>query len=328
MELHEIIKYLGNDCSPAELKELEAWKASSAENEALFSRVKEVWEASQKTPDSLSPDFEKAWENIKAQTGIQERRTKQVSMSVSVRYLMRIAAAVVILVGLGLLSRTFFLSKPAMKMELTQDIPKKEIHLADGSVITLNRNSRIIFPEKFNAAIREVTLEGEAFFKVAKDPEHPFIVHANGTTVRVLGTSFDIKIKGEEQVQVSVLTGKVAFQSGNHASIFLVKGEQGSFDKRTQQMSKQTLTDENFLAWETGVLTFRNKSLLQAAQVMADYYSSTIEVDPALQNRVITVTFNNQPLPEALEILKMTLSIDIQHMAGKIILKPLENQQP
>src|SRR6266542_185675 len=113
MELHQLIKYFGNDCSAEEQQAIEAWRNASAENNASFLRLKKMWEASQHAPESIQPDFEKAWKNIVAQTGIRERRAKQVSMSVSLRNLMRIAATVIILVGIGLLARTLFLSKPA-----------------------------------------------------------------------------------------------------------------------------------------------------------------------------------------------------------------------
>lgn len=325
MELHQLIKYFGNDCSADEQQAIETWRASSPKNNALFLRLEKMWTASQNTPETLRPDFEKAWDNIQAKTGI---RPKHVTRILGIRYLWRIAAIVIVLLGVGLLLRTVVFPKQILKVEGCNGPNKKEVHLADGSIVTLNRNSRVIYPSMFNGTTREITLEGEAFFKVAKDAAHPFIVHASGTRVRVLGTSFNIKIKGKEQVQVSVVTGKVAFQSDKNASslVQLSKGEQASFDKLTENISKQPYTDENFMAWETGILTFRNAALIQVAKVMSESYSTSIEVDPSLQKRVITVTFNNQSLNEALEIMKITLNVDIQYSAGKIIMKPLENQ--
>ena len=324
MELYQIIKYFGDDCSATEREDVETWVKASDENQKQFLRIKEIWETSQNTPDTVSPNHEKAWENIMAQTGINHRRTYPIFRNTAVRYFARIAAVVVILLGIGMLAKTVFLPKPSLKIEYTQETGIKEVQLADGSVITLNRNSRIRFPDKFKSGTREVKLEGEAFFKITKDTQHPFIVHANGTSIKVLGTSFNVKIQRDEMVQVSVLTGKVAFQSENGASpvIYLVKGDKGIYNHITQKLSQQQYTDENFLAWETGIISFSNKPLVEAAKDLEAYYNKTIDVHPDLQNRRITVTFNNLPLNETLDILKLTLNVQVENLPGKIVFKP------
>ena len=327
MELHRIIKYFGGDCTFAEREEVEKWFNSSEENSRQFERLKKIWNNSRTVPDSLHPDFEKAWTNIANQTGIKAREAKMPPAVSPVRYLLRTAAAIIILVAIGTLVYTMFLNKPLVTKEYSQEVARKEVQLADGTVITLNRNSSIAFPEKFTSGNREVKLEGEAFFKVAKDPQHPFIVHANGTTIKVLGTSFNIKIRGNEMVKVSVLSGKVAFQSESQHDklIQLEKGEQGVFLNTSQYINKQRYTDENFLAWETGIITFNNTSLADAVQVLSEYYGKPIEVNPELNGRSITVTFNNLPLAETLEILKMTLNIQSENLSGKVVLTPIRN---
>jgi len=324
MELHQIIKYFGGDCSASEREEVETWVNVSEENQKQFMCLKEIWQASQRVPDAISPNFEKAWENIKVQTGIGERRYNPVLGKTAVRYFVRMAAIVLILLGIGVLVKTVFFSKPYLNIEYTQETGKKEVQLADGSLIMLNRNSRISFPDKFKSGIREVKLEGEAFFKIAKDPNHPFIVHANGTSIKVLGTSFNIRIIKDEMVQVSVLTGKVAFQSENGSSqmMHLAKGDQGIYNQITHKLSQQQYTDENFLAWETGIISFNNKPLVEAAKDLEAYYNKVIDVHPDLQNRRITVTFNNLPLNETLDILKLTLNIQVENLPGKIVFKP------
>src|ERR1019366_6846207 len=70
---------------------------------------------------------------------------------------------------------------------------KSKIVLSDGSVVTLNSETTLRYPAEFNGQTREVYLDGEAFFDVAKDHKHPFIVHAGKMNVRVLGTAFNIK---------------------------------------------------------------------------------------------------------------------------------------
>ena len=89
---------------------------------------------------------------------------------------------------------------------------KSTIELADGSKIWLNADSKVQYPALFNGSTREVYLNGEAFFDIAKNPSKPFIIHLSNGTVRVLGTSFNIKAYDNEPVvETSVATGKVAF---------------------------------------------------------------------------------------------------------------------
>jgi ferric-dicitrate binding protein FerR (iron transport regulator) len=85
----------------------------------------------------------------------------------------------------------------------------KELQLEDGSIVTIYPGSKLAFPKHFTAAKREVYLEGEAFFKISKNPNRPFFVYNNNIVTQVLGTSFDIRGKNG-QVEVAVKTGRVA----------------------------------------------------------------------------------------------------------------------
>ncbi len=89
---------------------------------------------------------------------------------------------------------------------------KSTISLTDGSKVWLNADSKIQFPKVFTGNTREVYLSGEAFFEVATNPSRPFIIHLANGTVKVLGTSFNIRAYDNEKIiEASVATGKVAF---------------------------------------------------------------------------------------------------------------------
>jgi transmembrane sensor len=329
MEHYQLIKYFENKCSPTEAEEIETWLKTSAENEKLFQNVKKIWEAAEKAPNTIHLDYKKAWEKIQSKAGIAYKQAKQIPMKVSFKQLLRIAAILIILIGLGSLIRMIYFGKPDLITETNHNQTQKELHLSDGTTVILNRNSQLTYPEHFDQKTREIELEGEAFFKVAKDSLHPFIVHADGTTIRVLGTSFNIKAKDSVQVVVSVLEGKVAFktESFDMNQIQLTKGERGIFEKRTKKLNKIQITDENYLSWKTGILSFNNQKLGEAVKVLSEYYSKTIDVQPELSERMITVTFNNQPLNEVLEILEITLHIKIDSKPERILLKTPNNNQ-
>jgi transmembrane sensor len=317
-----IIKYLSNRYDAVEKEAVNAWINTSEKNRKDYEDIKKIWEAAEAAPDTIQPDFDKAWKNIKAQTGIREPNERRLTIGNHMN-LLRVAAALIILIGTGIILKKVYFEKPVMNIEASLNNSKKKIQLADGTTIFLNRNSKLTFPKKFNHNAREVFLEGEAFFKVARDTSHPFIVHASVTVVRVLGTSFNIKATDSVHIFVSVLTGKVAFTAKNKPSesIHLEKGDQGSYETTTQHMNKTHYNDENFLAWKTGIIRFNNQTLGNAVKVLSGYYSKTIEAEPSLQNRLITVSFDNQPLNEVLEIMKLTLNITIQNDSDKITLK-------
>jgi transmembrane sensor len=242
---------------------------------------------------------------------------------------LKIAAALVILIGFSILIKMFYFGKPELITETNQNQTRKELHLSDGTLVVLSQNSQLSYPESFSDLTREVKIEGEVFFKVAKDSLHPFIVHTGGTIIKVLGTSFNINGKDTSRIVVSVLEGRVAFKpeniSGNQ--IQLTKGERGIFERQTNKLDKSMITDENFLSWKTGILTFNNQKLGEAVKILSEYYSKTIDVQPELQDRMITVTFNNQSLSEVLEILEMTLRIKIDSKPERILLRTSNNNK-
>jgi transmembrane sensor len=92
--------------------------------------------------------------------------------------------------------------------------------LSDGSIVWLKGKSKLTYPVKFKDNLRNVDLEGEALFEVAKDPAHPFVIHCAGLSTRVLGTSFNIR-HTSHKIEVHVLTGRVFLSSANSAAIIL-----------------------------------------------------------------------------------------------------------
>lgn len=125
----------------------------------------------------------------------------------------------------------------------------KQVVLTDGSVVTLEPGSMLYYPEMF-ASLREVYLVGDAFFEVAKDAAHPFLVYANEVTTKVLGTSFRVQaLTGESEIIVAVKTGKVAVRAqttsndthGNNIvhEVLLTPNQQAVYKRKEQVVLKQ-----------------------------------------------------------------------------------------
>ena len=167
----------------------------------------------------------------------------------------------------------------------------KSIRLSDGTAIHLNTNTKLsLYKDKYAGKTREVWLdEGEAFFDVARDADHPFIVHtADGVSTRVLGTSFNIKAYGELNEQIiSVRTGKVRISDADGKYIQITSDRKVIFNKADHSLT-QSLTDTELAAsWRSGQLVFDDAGLDEIAmKILRRYGKQVIVTNEALPETI------------------------------------------
>lgn len=148
------------------------------------------------------------------------------------------------------------------------------IKLPDGSKVWLNAASTLKFPTTFfTTANRKVDLSGEAYFEVAKDPKHPFIVTTNNQEVEVLGTHFNISGYKGEPIKTTLLEGSVRI----NGKTTLVPGDQ-STNVDNDIKVKQVDTDES-IAWKNGEFMFRNEPLENIMQKVARWYDLEVSYE-------------------------------------------------
>ena len=204
--------------------------------------------------------------------GIQLRMEKKKTFKPYFKYMA--AASILFLVGLG------FLFKPTVATEKqltfkTSDIPKS-IELSDGSKIYLAANSLLQYPEKFEGDERKVSLlKGNAFFEVAKDKKHPFIIASGEIKTRVLGTSFHIQLS-KSKCEVIVVTGKVNVSSKGQ-SVDLIPNEEALFSG--EKLSKLIVDKSLLINWYTQDITLNEATLQQVITVLQYKYGVTFECE-------------------------------------------------
>jgi len=125
-----------------------------------------------------------------------------------------VAASVILIFGIGFLFKKNFLDKSSISEKLQQVFvkpgSKSKIILPDGTVVRLNGSSKLSYHKDFNKNVREVDLEGEAYFDVTKDAAHPFIVHTSNIDIKVLGTIFNVKSYDQDQtIETTLLRGSI-----------------------------------------------------------------------------------------------------------------------
>lgn len=147
-----------------------------------------------------------------------------------------------------------------------------ELILQDGTKVWLNAGSKITYPVVFNGNDRRVFISGEAYFEVAKNPKKPFIVEADGTQVRVLGTHFNVSAyKDDGFVKTTLIEGgvKVSYQG---KSALLKPNQESISGKSANGITLADVDTEQALAWKNGYFMFKNEDIHSVMTKVARWY--------------------------------------------------------
>jgi transmembrane sensor len=202
------------------------------------------------------------------------------------------------------------------------DSPWVEVHspygarvrfsLPDGSTGWLNSGSIIKYPIRFNSQ-RTVSLNGEAYFDVVKNPKSPFIVDANQVKVKVLGTSFNVVSYDTDSIsEVIVASGKVEVSSGGQVlASKLLPSERLVMSRTKNSFSKSTVDLQNYTSWKAGKLIFLNDNLDEVVRKVSRFYNVDFEVKPNVNKQeLFRAILEEESLEEVLRYMKLTMSID------------------
>lgn len=162
------------------------------------------------------------------------------------------------------------------------------IVLSDGTKVHLNAESKLTYPICFNDKERIVQVEGEAYFDVAPDKAHPFIVQTPHTSIRVTGTSFNVRAYADEEVESTTLvSGAVKINSGNE-TYQLVPNHHYTYNKKTHANTVTNVNTELYTSWESGSFIFLNVPLENVMSYLAKWYGFkyTFEDETAKQVRI------------------------------------------
>lgn len=191
-----------------------------------------------------------------------------------------------------------------------------KLELSDGTEVWLNAATTLRFPFRFKPASREVYVDGEAFFKVAKKATQPFIVHTPLTTVRVLGTSFNVNTYQPETVRTSLVEGSVITASNNGMQQALKPGEEAAFSQGSQFQVNPFDADE-VTGWIGGLYYFYNMPVSEVAHIASRIYGVNFILDKQkFAGKSITGVMDRNKLAEFLSDLE-TIAQSTYHFSGK-----------
>ncbi|MCK0135716.1 FecR family protein [Arenibacter sp. S6351L] len=221
-------------------------------------------------------------------------------------------------------------SKELVYNELNVPYGKKfELELADGTIVYVNSGSVLRYPTSFATSNnRQVSLKGEAFFKVAEDRDHPFIVNLGSINVQVLGTEFNVSAYDEDLETSTVLvSGSVELSDSlseekQQTNVQLVPGERGTWNREQKNFKMDKVDTSIYTSWVQGKLIFRDTPFKQIRQQLERRYNVTIiNSDTALDDNTFSSNFEEETIEEILEILDRTYGIEYSIKDNQIIIK-------
>jgi transmembrane sensor len=216
------------------------------------------------------------------------------------------AAMLVMVVGTIWLSTSTKHPQLIYGKTITRAGERKIITLSDGSVVTLNNDSQLKYPQIFSDTLREVYLEGEAFFEVSKNKLKPFVVKTGKLNIRVLGTSFNVKhYSADKAINVVVATGRVGVNaSGSKKTWLLSPGSQLLYDKLTAAAYQNLVDPADYTGWQRNELIFKDERLEDICKRLERWYDIKISIHAVkLKNKRISLKQHNESLNTVLKML-------------------------
>jgi ferric-dicitrate binding protein FerR (iron transport regulator) len=200
---------------------------------------------------------------------------------------------------------------------------RSQVVLPDGSNVWLNAESTIKFKVPFDKSTRDVSLCGEAYFEVKKNPDVPFVVKSGKVQVKVLGTKFNYKAFAKENnIEVVLAEGKVSLNTegcakGNEK--MMNPGDRAVFDKTANQTKITNGKIDKYIAWHNGKMIFDETPMPEVATQLERWYGIEVIIeDPRINKYRITTTFENESLHQVLELLRLSSPIGIKYIAATI----------
>jgi transmembrane sensor len=313
-----LISFLLKEVSAEQAQQVAEWLAADAVNQQHYEQFKLIWESSKNFKADAGIDAKLSLQKVKEKAAQQQtRQAAIVPMRKKIGWLS--IAATLLIAGCSWLYFTQFGNR---QLQLETLAMVKTDTLPDGSVITLNKYAQFNYPAKFNGDERRVTLvKGEAFFNIAHNKTKPFIITAGKTSIKVVGTSFNVSYS-DGDMRVIVETGIVQV-SMNGRSVLLKHGETISLKKGSVTLLKETNHDSLYSYYYSKEFVANDVPLQRLVAVLNEAYNSHIVIGrPELNNEKINATLKSDlSLNEILKLISLTLNIKIEKKQGQIILK-------
>lgn len=320
-----IIKYLNNQCTPEEAEEVLNWLSKQGDTNAGRSLMKKVWKNFQTDPNQETLDQERFLDRIHHEMNLRSvaDSTGRPPAERRLGYWLIRAAAVLFLPLFSLVLLTYLTGNdPFIAFKQTEprwaEIStlaggKAKFELPDGTNVWLSFESRLRYPLAFTGDLREVELEGEAYFEVVHNTAKPFRVKAGGLGVLATGTEFNVlAYPDDETIEATLVSGRVEIElltsSGYQTVDQMDPGDYNIFSKENRQLQQFTGVDtEKYTSWKEGKLIFEDEPLEKVLKRLERWYNVTfiVEEDRELIEFPVKINVIDETLVQVLELLQI-----------------------
>lgn len=308
-----IIKYFEGKVNTYELSELSDW-LQNKDHKQQFNEIKSEWE-NKRLGEGVSSEYLMGWANIQSKL-LHEAENKQHKL-LKFNLLFRYAAIFIVLLSISSLWYHFEKDHAISLVNFTKVSADKgqvtKVFLPDGTEVWLNYGSSIKYDALFAKENRNIELDGEAFFKAAKNKELPMVVSCADLRVKVVGTSFNVMSYLEDRnINVTLEEGVVLlYDDSNPSEVKEMKpGEMGTYSKNNKQINIDSVNTDLFTSWKDGVINIYNLTLEELVLTLERRYNQKFEIDDAAKSLRYTLTIKNETLQQVLDLLKMINSVD------------------
>ena len=343
-----IIRFFMRQASEEDIMYLENWLDQSEENREYFEQIQNTWNSIELEKEldefKIRNDYNSILKKIDGGEDIISAN-KSGKINFWGKWLLKVAAIFI----LGFFTYWFFSDKPKISISgaSTNNVietprgSRATIQLPDGSRVILNAESKLTYPQQFKDWERKVSLEGEAFFEIKEDNKKQFLVKTEDITVKVFGTSFNVKsYPNENTTETTLIEGSISiYKNSLNADGFLkelkmepnqriVLYKEPKKSSPSKSLNKKEITlpkrkaklvlskhidTDRFISWREGQLKIESESMNKLAQTLERRYDVKIHFkDEEIKQFRFSGTFKNETIEQVLAAIKLAAPIEYQ----------------
>ena len=324
MRIELLHRLIAGTTTEEENRQLMEWFRQCASKEEFFMLFETAWKES---PDEMPRDVqERMYRRLSRE--LDEKKTKTILLRsrFSWKVWPQIAVACIIIV-LGLVNYRMNDKQKQLSTQnftvLAEKGQRAFITLPDSTKVWLNSDTKISYPADYGLKERNVTLVGEAYFEVAKNPDKRFIVEAKGMQVEALGTSFNVNAyQNDNKIIASLFSGSVRVSYDRHVAI-LEPHESIRVDLLNRSFSRyKDESMQNIALWRKNEITFDGESLEEITHIMSRLYNTTICIEDESLKKVCYIgTIRNNNLENFIDIINLTTPVVYENKGDTVFLR-------
>ena len=324
MRIELLHRLIAGTTTEEENRQLMEWFRQCASKEEFFMLFETAWKES---PDEMPRDVqERMYRRLSRE--LDEKKTKTILLRsrFSWKVWPQIAVACIIIV-LGLVNYRMNDKQKQLSTQnftvLAEKGQRAFITLPDSTKVWLNSDTKISYPADYGLKERNVTLVGEAYFEVAKNPDKRFIVEAKGMQVEALGTSFNVNAyQNDNKIIASLLSGSVRVSYDRHVAI-LKPHESVKVDLLNRSFSRyKDESMQNIALWRKNEITFDGEPLEEITHIMSRLYNTTICIEDESLKKVCYIgTIRNNNLENFIDIINLTTPVVYENKGDTVFLR-------